>query len=271
MADMAPHHSAAPALSVQQISVRFAGVQACADISFDVQPGEILAVIGPNGAGKTTLINAITGAVAVEPGGSVRLDGPSGTRELIGMRPDRVVGLGLIRTFQNVLLIPQLTVRENVLLGRYVHQKSGILANMLRTSTSRQEARMHEANVDRILGELGLAPYADMDTTALAYGIRKRIELARALALQPKVLLLDEPVAGMSLEERKQMADYVRLARNSGEAKTILLIEHDMRFVMSLADRVLAVAQGRILAFGTPAEIQSHPKVLEAYLGQRDD
>jgi len=257
-----------PALSVRDISVRFSGIQACSNVSFDIDKGETLAIIGPNGAGKTTLVNAITGAVSVEAGGSVVLYGDEGVaQELVAMRPDLIVQLGMIRTFQNVLLIPNLSVRDNVMLGRYVHQRTGIFRNMLGSAPTRRERAAHRARVDEILDGVGLLAYAASDPSELAYGLKKRVELARALASEPQILLLDEPVAGMSLEERKEMAELVRLTRRSRRDMAVLLIEHDMRFVMSLADRVMAINQGRVLATGTPAEIQAHPLVREAYLG----
>jgi branched-chain amino acid transport system ATP-binding protein len=262
--------SGAPALVVRNISVRFSGILACSDVSFEIHPGETFAVIGPNGAGKTTLVNAITGAVRAERGGSIQLSAGGTVHDLLHLRPDRIVRLGLIRTFQNVVLIPGLSVRENVMVARYVHQRSGIVRNMLGTPGARREAAEHAQIVDGILDSMGLSKFANSSVTQLAYGLRKRVELARALALQPRVLLLDEPVAGMSLEERSEMAAYIRLAQQSSTDLAVLLIEHDMRFVMSLADRVLAMNYGAVLAVGTPEEIQNEPQVLEAYLGTDD-
>lgn len=259
------------ALVVSDVSVHFAGLKACSDISFHIVKGETLAVIGPNGAGKTTLVNAITGAVAVQPGGSIRLATKRGQRDISKMRPDLIVQSGLVRTFQNVLLIQHLSVRENVLLGRYVHQRSGILGNMLALPSAMREKRAHEARVDEILEILSLSAYADLTVSELAYGVRKRIELARALAMEPTVLLLDEPVAGMSREERNEMAVFVARAKEARPHMAVLLIEHDMKFVMSLAARVLAMTAGKIIAIGLPEEIQQNQLVLEAYLGPAEE
>lgn len=263
--------SAQFALSVRDISVRFSGLLACSSVSFDIAPGETLAIIGPNGAGKTTLVNALTGAVKFEPGGSVRLASANGPVDISRLRPDQIVKLGLVRTFQNVLLVPHLTVRENVLLGRYVHQSSGILGTMIGLPAARSEQRRHAELVDAILEELGLTRVAGQVVSELAYGVRKTIELARALAMEPATILLDEPVAGMSREERSRMIEFVTAARRTRPQMAVLLIEHDMHFVMSLADRVLAINAGTVIATGTPDEIQKNPLVLEAYLGPADD
>jgi len=226
-----------PIIEIDDVHLSFAGVKAIDGVSFSVQNGEIFAVIGPNGAGKTSIFNSISGVYRPQQG-SIRFMG----HELIRMKPDRIADLGVARTFQNIELFPQMTVLDNLMLGRHQHVRYGTFSAMLRYGrASREEARNR--------------------------AIQKRIELGRALAMEPRLLLLDEPVAGMNLEETEDMARFITDIRRELEIG-IILVEHDMRMVMDLADHVLALDFGKPIALGLPGEIQSNPDVVRAYLGQ---
>ncbi|WP_245644586.1 ABC transporter ATP-binding protein [Nocardioides jensenii] len=230
-------------------------------VSFDVNPGELLAVIGPNGAGKTSIFNCLS-AVYRPHSGSIHLDGHS----LIGVSPTKAARLGVGRTFQNLGLFEHLDVVDNLLLGRHHLMRSGFLAGALWLGRARREEVAHREAVEQVIELLALTPYRRTHVGLLPYGVQKRIELGRALAMEPRVLLLDEPVAGMNLEETEDMARYlVELRKELGVS--MILVEHDMHLVMDLADRVLALDFGTPLATGTPAEVQAHPDVIAAYLG----
>ena len=219
-------------------------------------------MIGPNGAGKTSIFNCISGVYHPEVG-SIDFMG----RDLLGMRPDRIADLGIARTFQNIELFPQMTVLDNLMLGRHQHIGYGSLAAMIRIGkASREEVRNREV-VEGIIEFLEIQAFRKSFVAMLPYGIQKRIELGRALAMEPRLLLLDEPVAGMNVEETEDMARFITdIKRELGIG--IILVEHDMRMVMDLADRVLALDFGRPIAAGTPAEIQRNPDVIRAYLGE---
>jgi branched-chain amino acid transport system ATP-binding protein len=262
---MAPVTQAAPALRVDRVNLAFGGVRVLRDVSFDVAQGEILALIGPNGAGKTSLINVMTG-VYVPQGGDVMMATGDGPVSMVTSRSHSLVHHGLTRTFQNLQVVPGLTVLDNVLVGRHWLMTTGSLAAMLGGPRARREEREQRRVCLEILEFMGLGHTADQLVGTLPYGVQKRIELARALATRPRVLLLDEPAAGLNDEETAEMATLMRLIRDSGTC-TQVLIEHDMNMVMSTADRLVVLNFGEVLATGSADEIRHHPEVMSAYLG----
>ena len=251
-----------PLLRVASLAVRFGGVQALADVSFTLQPDEILGVIGPNGAGKTTLFNATSGLVKGYQG-EISLGG----RSLKGKHPQEIVGLGLRRTFQNVRLFKSLSVIDNVLAGEHLAIRESVFDSAFRTPRyHRQEATaIQRAQQALAFVGLGRADPGDM-ASSLAYGDQRRLEIARALVGYPKVLMLDEPAAGMNATESRSLGSMIR--RIAGTGIGVLLVEHDMRVVMSVCDRIVVLDFGRMIAQGTPAQIRSDPDVVRAYLGE---
>ena len=249
-------------IEVEGVHLSFAGIKAIDGVSFSVSAGELFAIIGPNGAGKTSIFNCISGVYHPQAG-SISFEG----HDLLGMKPNKIADLGVARTFQNIELFPQLTVLDNLMLGRHQHIKYGTPAAMLRIGkAAREEARNREI-VEGIIEFLDIAQFRRSFVAMLPYGIQKRVELGRALAMAPKLLLLDEPAAGMNLEETEDMARFITDIRRELEIG-IILVDHDMRMVMDLADRVLAIDFGKPITTGTPAEIQRNPDVIRAYLGQ---
>ena len=249
-------------LSAAAVSKHFGGVCAVDGVTFAVEKGEIVSVIGPNGAGKTSLLNLISGFYRPDRG-SIRLE----DRDITRCRPAEIARLGIARTFQNIALFSGLTVLDNILLGRHVHMRAGVMASLVFWGPARNEQVRHRARAEEIIEFLKLDDVRKQPTGALPYGLRKRVELGRALALDPKVLLLDEPMGGMNQEEKEDIARFI-LDINAAWGTTIILIEHNMAVVMDISDRVTVLDHGRKIAEGTPKEVQRHPAVLHAYLGR---
>ncbi len=249
-------------LEIAAVSKAFGGVQAVTRVSLDVRRGEILSVIGPNGAGKTTLLNMISGFYHPDRG-RILLDGADVTR----VSPSRMAELGVARTFQNIALFRGMTVLDNLMLGRHVRMKSGVLASFFYWGLAQKEEVAHRARVEDIIDFLKIQDLRRRPTSSLAYGLQKRVELGRALALDPKILLLDEPMGGCNHEEKEDMARFI-LDVNQEWGTTIILIEHDMGVVMDISDRVAVLDMGQKIAEGTPDEVRTNPQVIKAYLGE---
>jgi branched-chain amino acid transport system ATP-binding protein len=250
-----------PLLKVRGLSLRFQGVQALDDVSFDVAPGELLALIGPNGAGKTSVFNCITGVYRPQRG-RVAFDG----RDITGMRPHRVARRGLVRTFQNVQVFESMTVLDNLLLGRFNKSHTGVLAGALWSGPAVRDEIRQRRRVEEVVDFLEIQAIRDQPVGALPFGLQKRVELGRALAMEPKVLLLDEPVAGMNQEETEDMVRFV-LDVKEELGITVVLVEHDMGVVMQISDRVCVLDLGQVVTVGSPAEVVRERAVREAYLG----
>jgi branched-chain amino acid transport system ATP-binding protein len=251
-----------PALSVRSVNLRFGAVHALDDVTFEVGEGELFAVIGPNGAGKTSLFNLLSRTYA-PTSGELRYFG----KDLLGLRAYQLAAAGMARTFQNLGLFLPLTALDNVLVGRNHAMRSGVLGTGLHLPGARREERQSREVAMEALAFVDATAVAHVPVGTLPYGMQKRVEIARALAMRPRMLLLDEPVAGMSRSERGDIAALVQNLHQD-RAMTVLLVEHDMGVVMGLADRVLVLDFGRLIALGSPSEIQADPNVIRAYLGE---
>ena len=252
-------------LSARNISVRFGGVLAVNNVSFDVQRGEVFTLIGPNGAGKTTVFNLIS-RIYNPTAGTIEYEGRDLTRE----PPHHIASLGIARTFQNIELFEHATVLHNLLIGRHTHRTTNVWSEMLFTPGVRRAEVDHRERVERVIDLLELQHHRDSLVAGLPYGVRKVVELGRALCTGPKLLLLDEPSSGLNMEETGDMAWWIQDIKHE-LGITVLMVEHDMTLVSKVSDRVLAMNQGEVLALGTPREVQAHPGVIEAYLGSVED
>jgi len=248
-------------LQVEGLSLAFGGVQALLDVSLTARTGELLAVIGPNGAGKTSLLNCITGFYRPQKG-TIRFNG----RDITRMASHHLVRAGIGRTFQNIELFPGMTVLQNLLLARHIHCRYGLADACLFSPAVRQEEIRHRQLLEELIDFLEIQAIRKKTVGSLPYGLMKRVELGRALALEPRLLVLDEPFAGMNLEEKEDMVRFL-LELNEGWGQTMILVEHDMSIVMSISERIVVLNFGEKLAEGTPEEIRNHPEVIRAYLG----
>jgi len=252
-------------LSLERVDKVFGGLRAVGSVSFSVEPGAIFGLIGPNGAGKTTIFNVVTGVYRPD-GGRVLFDG----HDLAGLGPAAIAALGVARTFQNIRLFRAMTVEENVMVAGHKLHKAGLLSAILRNSAYVEDERALSTRARELLDVLGLAANAGEVAGSLPYGSQRRLEIARALMLAPKILLLDEPAAGMNSSEARELERQIRLLRDQ-LGVTVVLVEHNMSVVMSVCDRIHVVDHGETIAEGPPAEIKAHPRVLAAYLGQEDE
>ena len=248
-------------LELEHVTLRFGGVVAVNDISFSVNEGEVFAIVGPNGAGKSTIFNLISRFY--DPAeGDIRFKGKS----ILGLKPSQIPSLGIARTFQNIELFERSTVLDNLLIGRNRHVKSNFLTDLLFTPAVRREEHRHREAAEKTIEFLELEAYRDRYVAGLPYGVRKVVEMGRALAMEPNLLLLDEPASGLSVEETQDLTFWIEDIKTE-LGITVLMVEHDMKLVAASCDRVLAMANGKLLTLGKPADVQSHPDVIKAYLG----
>ncbi len=248
-------------LEVSRLHKKFGGLHAVDDVSFNVEHGAIKAVIGPNGAGKTTLFNLITGTLAASAG-AVQFKGEN----IQGRKPHQIAACGIARTFQNIKLFHGMTALENIMVGRHLRSRAGFMASMLRLPWSRQEEQKIRGKAMELLELLEIAAYADVDATSLAFGQQRAVEFARALALEPALLLLDEPAAGLNMHETAEIGRLIARIRDLGI--TVLLVEHDMSLVMEISDEIVVLSFGQKIAEDVPAAIQDNPEVIKVYLGE---
>lgn len=245
----------------RNVAVQFGGIRAVDGVSFSIDEGKVFTIIGPNGAGKTTLFNLIS-RIYDPSQGSLHFSGS----EITGLAPHKVAALGIARTFQNIELFEHATVLQNLLLGRHAHRRSGLISELFFLPSVKRMEVEHREKVEQVIDFLDLEHYRDSLIAGLPYGVRKVVELARALCTEPKLLLLDEPSSGLNTEETEDMAFWIQDIKND-LGITVLMVEHDMALVSEVSDEVLALNYGRVLATGTPKEVQEHPEVIRAYLG----
>ena len=258
-----------PVLDIQNLTMDFGGLRAVDNVRLNIMPGEIVALIGPNGAGKTTVFNCITGIY--EPsGGDIHFEARGARRRINGLKPNVITELGMARTFQNIRLFQNMTVLENVMIGRHCRTRSSIFGAVLRPPSARREEREVLEHSFALLEELGLEDLVDETANNLPYGAQRRLEIARAMATEPTLLLLDEPAAGMNPRETAHLQELVQELRDRHDL-AILLIEHDMKLVMSMSDRIYVLEYGIEIANGTPQEVSGNARVIAAYLGEDDD
>jgi branched-chain amino acid transport system ATP-binding protein len=247
--------------AAQDISIRFGGIRAVDAVSFDVQHGEVFSIIGPNGAGKTTIFNLIS-RIYSTTSGKLIFDG----QDITVTPPHQVAGLGIARTFQNIELFANATVLENLLIGRHCHARASFLSQICFLPAARRDELAHREKAEDVIAFLGLERYRDTLIAGLPYGVRKVVEVGRALCTEPKLLLLDEPSSGLNVEETEGMGFWIEdIKKDLGI--TVIMVEHDMNLVRQVSDRVMALNYGRVLALGTPHEVQTHPEVVRAYIG----
>jgi len=263
-------HTKNAVLAVRGVSMNFGGLRALSEVDFEVRKGEVVALIGPNGAGKTTFFNCITGIYTPTEGEVVAVLRNGKEKRINGMRTNHVCELGMARTFQNIRLFPSMTALENVMIGRHCRTKEGILGAILRGSKTRREEQQVVDTSYQLLKKVGLEHVANEYAKNLPYGAQRRLEIARALATEPFLLLLDEPAAGMNPQETLELKEMVIQIRKEFDV-SVLLIEHDMKMVMSLSDRIYVMEYGRVISTGTPAEVSADPQVIRAYLGEETD
>lgn len=249
-----------PLLTIDNVAISFGGLRALNGVNTHVYPGQIKAIIGPNGAGKTTLFNIITG-IYTPTQGQVRFK----SENIAGLKPNVVAGKGIARTFQTLRLFPNMSVLENVMVGQHRHGQTGFLGAALRLGRARLEERQIRAAATKFLDLVGLTDYAAEDATNLPFGLQRKLEIARALATHPTLLMLDEPASGLNSAESQQLVELIRLIRTQGT--TVILVEHDMDFVMGMVDEVLVLVYGEVIADDPPRAIQENPDVIAAYLG----
>ncbi|OZM56135.1 ABC transporter ATP-binding protein [Lottiidibacillus patelloidae] len=249
-------------LECRNISLQFGGVSALSDVSYRIEEGEIFSLIGPNGAGKTSMLNCISGLYK-PTSGSIHFEG----KEITDVKAYKRAGLGIARAFQNIELFSHMTVLENLMLGRHVLMNTGVLSGGLFWGKAQKEEIEHRKAVEDVIDFLEIEHVRNKPVGMLSYGLQKRVEVGRALALDPKIILLDEPMAGMNSEEKEDMARFI-IDLHEERGATVVLIEHDMGVVMDLSDHIAVLDFGKLIGYGTPEEIQNNPKVIEAYLGE---